>query len=56
MMDSILWVDAKLGILDPEKNILIHQTVGGSPGLVVMGGDSRQRSWVRIPAPDTGWT
>ena len=27
--------------------------MGGSPGLVVMGGDW---SWVRIPAPDAGWT
>ena len=32
------------------------QVKGGSPGLVVMGGDSFQRSWVRIPAPYTGWT
>ena len=28
---------------------------GGSPGLVVIGG-LFQRSWVRIPAPYTGWT
>ena len=31
--------------------------LGGSPGPVVMGGDScNKRAWVRIPAPYTGWT
>ena len=32
-------------------------TMGGSPGLVVMGGDSRSKGrGFRIPVPDTGWT
>ena len=31
--------------------------LGGSPGVVVMGGDScLRRSWVQIPALYTGWT
>ena len=35
----------------------IYKGLGGSPGLVVMGGDLySERSWVRIPAPYTGWT
>ena len=29
---------------------------GGSPGLVVMGGDSHCKGRARIPAPDTAWT
>ena len=30
--------------------------MGGIPGLVVMGQLVFKRSWVRIPAPYTGWT
>ena len=31
--------------------------VGGSPGVVVMGGGSySKKSWVQIPPPYTGWT
>ena len=30
--------------------------VGGSPGLVAMGGLTFQRLWVRIPTLYTGWT
>ena len=38
------------------KSVLTAIITGGSPGLVVMGGDSFQRSWVQIPVPYTGWT
>ena len=41
--------------LDLTKQVKL---LGGSPGLVVMGGKrlTFQRSWVRFPAPYTGWT
>ena len=49
--------DDQLHSLTITSNPYLKNILGGSPGLVVVGGDSLfQRLWVRIPAPYYGWT
>ena len=56
-MGRVEWESDMMTRVGGNKAWLRREKKGGSPGLVVMGVDSRsKRSWVRIPAPDTGWT